>query len=55
MKTIIPVLSLILLLGACTEPKMRLKAPEPSLEKTEAGNEKTDTLNTDTGKLALKN
>jgi len=55
MKTTIPVLSLLLLLGACTEPKMRLKAPELISEKTEVTIKKTDTAKADTTKLAAKN
>jgi hypothetical protein len=46
MKKTIPVLSLILLLAACSEPKLRLKAPEPKAEKKTVVLEKKDTVKT---------
>lgn len=45
MKKCIPVLSLIFLLAACSEPKMRLKAPEAKQEK-KLVTEKSDTVRT---------
>jgi len=45
MKNAIPVLSLFLL-AACSEPKMRLKAPDPKKEKKAAVLEKKDTVKT---------
>jgi hypothetical protein len=46
MKKTIPVLSLILLLAACSEPKMRLRVPEPKKEKKVVVLEKKDTVKT---------
>jgi uncharacterized lipoprotein YajG len=47
MKKIIPVLLLFFLLAACSEPKMRLKAPEPKGEEKKAVIlEKKDTVKT---------
>jgi hypothetical protein len=46
MKKAIPVLSLFFLLAACSEPKMRLKAPEPKEEKKAVILEKKDTVKT---------
>ncbi len=46
MKNAIPVLSLFFLLAACSEPKMRLKAPDPKKEKKAAVLEKKDTVKT---------
>lgn len=46
MKKAIPVLSLIFLLAACSEPKMRLKAPDSKEEKKAVVLEKKDTVKT---------
>jgi putative VirB-like lipoprotein len=46
MKKTISVLSLILLLAACSEPKMRLRAPDAKEEKKAVVLEKKDTVKT---------